>query len=1337
NAADAANAAITAAENAADTLANNENPTSADIATANNAISAADAAIATAAEAAQSYADAAHAAGETPVDTTTVGSTETATTTVTQAVAAEVDSDKAVDDLLTSANNAADAANAAITAAENAADTLANNENPTSADIATANNAITAAETAIATAADAAATYSNAATNAGETPVETTAVGSTETATTTLTEAIAAEDASDAVIADMVADVAELTNAANDAAADAQSAADVASDATAVAEVNPTPDNLATAQAAQDAATEAATAATSAANILSAAVDSLNAAATAAGESVDTTAATNAVNAANNTAANATQAGQINDRISTVSDSDDTDNSINENVAEGTYTGVTLNAVDVDGDSVTYSVADGVPFSVNADGQIVTSGAIDFEANPSYTFDVMATSADGTSSTQSITINVADIDDTIVNTIADLSDTSESGLSSTDNITNDNTPTINGTTEAGATVVITTALGIVVGSGVADTDGNYSITTDTLGDGAQTLTITATDAAGNASSTTQDVTIDTASSDISALAITNIVDNAGDYSSVTMSGMGAEAGNTITIYDEDGTAVATAEVDANGVWSADISNLSATAINDNEFFSITETDSAGNVTAQTDSAQYWHGTYSNASTEESDDFVFMGSGDDRVGIDVDDTNDSVVIDGGAGDDTAVFSGNFADYMISTNADGNLVVTETNGDVNELRNIEKVEFADGVMNVADKTFVSDGVEAPELSISFGEAVAQIVQVVDTAAMAAQHITANSDGTYSQTTYTETAKLMKTETISVGKAENIRLDDAPDHGTVEVQEANGTWSKMVVGQEYDASVQVRFTPDSSASSATHDVKIGTFGEKEGTNKFTEKVDISDWGTAAKDGKSVTFIDGDLSVTTTVVQNGSEQKLGVYNKSGTSDGAGIGDTDNAGLSRGETMVVKIDGQDVNQVAFTLDGLGSYFDKKDSHATQVIITAFDKDGNVIDAQGGYRESGSFVDNYEFTTTVPVARFEITTEGSDGNFVVQNMTLSKTIVDEVKFTAIAQDGTELSVASELNIQQGTSTTDITGLLPVSDTAMTKEIKVVDVARMEAKGALLVDGVWAVVSGVESVEPPMRDELNGYDYTLDLSAAAADGEKLSVVTLDNLPEGATLSGAGVVGNTVDLSLADPSDPVILSSTKELSNTELNTLEASVTATNDKGESNTSFDSSDLDVSGDLGNDTYDVSEDNTIEAGEGNDTFVLGADDLESTMSLDGGEGLDTLVFEGDMNIDLGALESGVQNIEAIDLGQGEQNISLSLDDVLDITDVDNVLRIDGDAGDTINLDTLDTGGSGEWTLGEFKTDLETGQTYQEYTGGEGDDTVTLEISTNITIEES
>ena len=106
------------------------------------------------------------------------------------------------------------------------------------------------------------------------------------------------------------------------------------------------------------------------------------------------------------------------------------------------------------------------------------------------------------------------------------------------------------------------------------------------------------------------------------------------------------------------------------------------------------------------------------------------------------------------------------------------------------------------------------------------------------------------------------------------------------------------------------------------------------------------------------------------------------------------------------------------------------------------------------------------------------------------------------------------------------------------------------------------------------------------------------------------------------------------------------------------------------------------------------------------------------------------------MNIDLGTLGDDYSNVDSLNLGDGEQNItSITLEDVLEITDDDNILRIDGDDQDSINLDVL--GEEAEWTLGGFKTDAETGQQYQEVIGIEDDATVTLEISTEIDIQES
>lgn len=87
----------------------------------------------------------------------------------------------------------------------------------------------------------------------------------------------------------------------------------------------------------------------------------------------------------------------------------------------------------------------------------------------------------------------------------------DSGASSSDRITKDDTPTFSGTAEAGATITLFGTDGSVIGSGTAGAlDGAWSITTSVLGEGAHTVTAQARDAAGNtgAASAAQAVTID-------------------------------------------------------------------------------------------------------------------------------------------------------------------------------------------------------------------------------------------------------------------------------------------------------------------------------------------------------------------------------------------------------------------------------------------------------------------------------------------------------------------------------------------------------------------------------------------------------------------------------------------------------------------------------------------------------------------------------------------------------------------------------------------------------------------------------------------------------------
>src|SRR5207237_1441401 len=111
----------------------------------------------------------------------------------------------------------------------------------------------------------------------------------------------------------------------------------------------------------------------------------------------------------------------------------------------------------------------------------------------------------------------------------DLTAATDSGSSSTDNITNNTTPAFTGSgAEAGATVTLYDTDGATaLGTGVANGTGAWSITSSALADGAHTLTAKQTDIAGNtsAASASLSVAIDTAAAAPSASDLTAASDS--------------------------------------------------------------------------------------------------------------------------------------------------------------------------------------------------------------------------------------------------------------------------------------------------------------------------------------------------------------------------------------------------------------------------------------------------------------------------------------------------------------------------------------------------------------------------------------------------------------------------------------------------------------------------------------------------------------------------------------------------------------------------------------------------------------------------------------------
>ena len=229
-----------------------------------------------------------------------------------------------------------------------------------------------------------------------------------------------------------------------------------------------------------------------------------------------------------------------------------------------------------------------------------------------------STSGDGTDRTISFVVNdgtsASNIDTVTIDYTTDTTPpgqptitaiSTDTGVSSTDGITSDNTLIISGTGDANSTITIFID-GVIQGTTTTDGSGNWSFdySATTLPDGPYTLLAQSTDTAGNASipSDPFDVVIDT-NSGVGPLSqvpvISSISIDTGDSSTdgitsdntLVFQGTG-QPDSSIELF-LDGNSIGTVNVDASGAWTFD---YSATVIPDGTYdLTAAQTDLAGNV----------------------------------------------------------------------------------------------------------------------------------------------------------------------------------------------------------------------------------------------------------------------------------------------------------------------------------------------------------------------------------------------------------------------------------------------------------------------------------------------------------------------------------------------------------------------------------------------------------------------------------------------------------------------------------------------------------------------------------------------------------------------
>ncbi|WP_115717104.1 Ig-like domain-containing protein [Gallaecimonas mangrovi] len=178
-----------------------------------------------------------------------------------------------------------------------------------------------------------------------------------------------------------------------------------------------------------------------------------------------------------------------------------------------------------------------------------------------------------------------------------LDSSSDSGTSG-DDITNDTTPTLSGTGEANASLVVRDG-STQVGSTTVDSSGNWSVTTSTLAEGSHSLTAVQTDGAGNESdaSAALSLTIDTTAPSGYSLVVDQSEINSSNQSASSVTFSSAEVGASYQFAVSSsggGTAVS-----GSGTVTASnqqLTGIDVSGLNDGTLsYSLTLTDVAGNA----------------------------------------------------------------------------------------------------------------------------------------------------------------------------------------------------------------------------------------------------------------------------------------------------------------------------------------------------------------------------------------------------------------------------------------------------------------------------------------------------------------------------------------------------------------------------------------------------------------------------------------------------------------------------------------------------------------------------------------------------------------------
>ncbi|WOD30312.1 Ig-like domain-containing protein [Alloalcanivorax xenomutans] len=876
--------------------------------------------------------------------------------------------------------------------------------------------------------------------------------------------------------------------------------------------------------------------------------------------------------------------------------------------------------------------------------------------------------------------------------------------------TNDTTPTLTGTAEAGSTVAIFQD-GTEIGTATADGSGNWSFTPSTeLAEGDYSFTATATDAAGNTSdpSTAFEVTVDTTAPEAPVV-------NPSD--GTELSGT-AEPGSTVGVdVDGDGTPDYTVEADADGNWSV----TPDAPLADGAEITVTASDEAGNtsdpVTAIVDAAA----PEAPVITQAEDD-VAPGTDPVLTGGSTNDTTPTLTGTAEAGSTVAIFqdgteigtatadgSGNWSFTPATELAEGDYSFTATVTDAAGNTSDPSTAFEVTVDTTAP---AAPTVEPTDGTILTGTAEAGSTVQVDTNGDGTPDYTveADADGNWSVTPDTPLAdgtEVSVTATDGAGNASapaTINVD-ASAPATPTIQDAlddvdPGTDPVLTGGSTNDDTPTLRGTAEANST-------VEIF--QDGASVGTVQADASgNWSFA-----SPTLADGTYGFTATATDEAgntsdSSAAFDVTVDTVAPDAPTLSVTDAAdGIIDSNEMVDGVQAEvglpagaeagDVITLTFTGDGGAVYTaehtvttDEVTAGTANVDVAQWLDDGTytatatITDAAGNVSPDSNSV-GFDVDASGPV----VNVAGGSLLGLVGVEAIGLLDLNHQMFSAYDPNNNLASVTIEMS--SALSVNEILGLLGVGDQTLNWSQALADELGLDIQFSdysLLPPNLTPTLT-ITAADGGAIDNLAINEFLASIYLADA----LLGTDLGLLPS-YTITGEDLDGQTATDSITELAELSLLNAAN---NPVTDGTSGDDTLNGTTGDDRLyGYDGNDT-LNGDAGNDWLRGGSGNDIlNGGDGNDTLVyegLGND------TFDGGAGEDTLLLTGD-GISLDFVDSlaadyvdpaTINNIEHLSIGgTGANTVSIDLASLIAMTDTDNVLFIDGDQDDTVEL-------VGEW----------------------------------------